>query len=126
MKRKEFWIKEGTYIGEPFEEDPFYSTVLDDPDKLYSSGYSNNHLLIHVVDMASYNRLLEEARVMREAISFYSNPSNWDWPVTGNEENSMIVDDFYTPEGLCDERGGKKAKEALKRFDKFLKDEGGE
>lgn len=99
MKRKEFWIKEGTYIGEPFEEDPFYSTVLDDLDKLYSSGYSNNHTLIHVVDIDSFNRLLEEARALRNALELA----------------------FYSPNLDSKDFIGTVASE---RFDKFLKEEG--
>lgn len=60
-------------------------------------------------------KLEAENAKLREALGFYANPLSWDWPVTGNEENSMIrFSDCSDVEGLCDPRGGKKAREALR------------
>lgn len=58
----------------------------------------------------------KQIRAIAEKRLNVANPLSWDWPVTGNEEHSMILfSDCSDVKGLCDLRGGKKAREALRR-----------
>jgi hypothetical protein len=52
-----------------------------------------------------------------EVLEFYASAENWDWPINGTEENSMIkFDDCGPVEGLCDTRGGKRARALLEKL----------
>lgn len=90
MKRKEFWIRVPSACD------------MTEPHHITNVGIKNfweDSKTIHVVDMDSFNRLLEEARAMREAIEFTVQESG-----TSSNYN-------------------KKCRNVLDRFDKFLKDD---
>ena len=65
--------------------------------------------------------LIEALEKANEALGFYGDDINWDWPRDGQEENSMIdISDCGEVEGLCDFRGGKRAREAKAQIKKLL------
>lgn len=81
----------------------------------------NNYCLYNVDRIITEERqavqeLERQNKIMREALEFYADDQNWDWPVNGTEENSMVINDFSMVEGLCDMRGGKRARAALAKI----------
>ena len=66
--------------------------------------------------MSRIAELDAKLRIAVKALEFYASHTTWDWPVTGNEENSMIEKSDCSDVELCDTRGGKLARETLAKL----------
>ena len=60
-KAKELWIREGSYEGDVWKDNPFYSVVSDSPDEIKDP--------IHVIEFKAYEEMkeaLNKARIRLE------------------------------------------------------------
>ena len=74
--------------------------------------------VIEVIEKSALDELQQKLDIAVKALEFYASERSWEWPITGTEENSMIkYDDCGEVEDLCDTRGGKRARHALKEIE---------
>lgn len=83
---------------------------------------NEDHLASYTGNIELVESLIDILIQQQAALEFYANGLSWDWPITGNEENSMInFDDCSEIPEVCDHRGGKRARGALTSTNAKLK-----
>lgn len=86
-----------------------YETIKE-MQNAYETLQVHDEMLIATVD-----KLKEENKKLRDALKYYANPVHWN--DSGNLDYDMTTIDYEDaaiPEGYCDNRGGKLARQVLK------------
>lgn len=83
--------------------------TMDDIEVTFVKGFNAGQMSMK----NSTSTLTAKVKRYETALEFYANPLSWDYNQTHDDMTAIESSDHEVPEGLCDNRGGKRARAAL-------------